>query len=323
MNSILEALKEEYGINKLPSSIVFKEHNDVVEIIMDVGFIKKNNMQVTGNAFEGWAVAIRAVINKTIRMDLIWNKKEDIYFDENNSNPHFNRFLYRALKFSEQYEWFELSDSLKNDVERFKDFLYKSGNIFTNNVPTKDNKNEDIESLDENYVEKELSKDGILDSIIRDSVVGKNKVYRQLPVGLFKGEKAKANAIFTHGHSAVDLWNINGDTMNIVELKTNNRMIGIVTEIFFYSNYMYDFLVENNSFELGDYEKDVRGYKEIVEKKGEIKKIKGILLADKGNYYPCVTDKVVDVLNGNQNVNISYVKREYRINRVDINISAV
>ena len=111
--------------------------------------------------------------------------------------------------------------------------------------------------------------------------------------------------------------------MNIVELKTNNRMIGIVTEIFFYSNYMYDFLVENNSFELGDYEKDVRGYKEIVEKKGEIKKIKGILLADKGNYYPCVTDKVVDVLNGNQNVNISYVKREYRINRVDINISAV
>ena len=34
--------------------------------------------------------------------------------------------------------------------------------------------------------------------------------------------------------------------------KTNNRMIGIVTEIFFYSNYVYDLVSEDGLFALND-----------------------------------------------------------------------
>ncbi len=61
--------------------------------------------------------------------------------------------------------------------------------------------------------------------------IGQGEVFRQLPVGLFDSKTKKK--VFTCGHSAIDLWNRNGDTINIVELKFRQHKIGIITEIFF------------------------------------------------------------------------------------------
>lgn len=43
------------------------------------------------------------------------------------------------------------------------------------------------------------------------------------------------------------MWSLNsvdGDELTIYELKTKNQMVGALTEIFFYANFMYDLCVK-------------------------------------------------------------------------------
>lgn len=123
---------------------------------------------------------------------------------------------------------------------------------------------------DENAVEAKLAEDGILRGVIGD--IGEGNVYRQLPAGLFEESVARDNAVFTGGKSAIDLWSVNGNTINIIELKTNNPMIGIVTEIFFYSNYVYDLVSKDGLFSLNEQVKggkSHRGYEDLLKLKEE------------------------------------------------------
>ena len=130
-------------------------------------------------------------------------------------------------------------------------------------------------------------------------------MYRQLPVGLFEGEVAEKNMVFTGAKSAVDLWNISDDEFRVYELKTENKMVGIVTEAFFYSNYFYDFLV-SGAFTLNRGAECDRGYPELLSAK--INKIVGVLLADE--FHPLINSETVKLLNGN-NLNIEYVSARY------------
>jgi hypothetical protein len=124
---------------------------------------------------------------------------------------------------------------LRNVIKDFEKYL--ESEVFVNNPPTKDASDNDYK---ENLVESKLSEGGALKEIIGGIV--DEEVYRQLPVGLFVKKKSKETSIFTYGHSAIDLWSIKDDILSIIELKAKNRMIGIITEIFFYVNYMNDFV---------------------------------------------------------------------------------
>ena len=140
-------------------------------------------------------------------------------------------------------------------------------------------------------------------------------------MGLFIGEKGRDTAVFTNGHSAIDLWNRYDNTINVIELKTHNRMIGIITEIFFYSNYMLDLVCDDGLFKLAEGGTE-RGYNEL--EKG-LKNVNGILLADddkNGGFYPCVDDdKVLEILNDNGKDNLDYFKAKYHITiSVDVSI---
>lgn len=55
---------------------------------------------------------------------------------------------------------------------------------------------------------------------------------RQLPVSLFDATKSNTTGVFTGGKSAIDFWAVDGDTINVYELKSDNPMVGIITEIF-------------------------------------------------------------------------------------------
>lgn len=263
----------------ISSKITVEDCGDKIKLKLKEYNIRKYNMQVPCNAFEGWAFAEKIINNKNVELEVD-------FCDTKEGEGHWNRFLYRAMKFSEQYKaWFNLSGDLASKVDDFKKNLCEG--ICTNNPPTKIA--EDTDKIDdENAVESELSKAGVLQNVLNIDV-GSQVFNRQLPVGLFKGKKSKENSIFTYGHSAIDLWNINEDTINVVELKTDNPMIGIITEIFFYSNYIYDFIYQNN-FTLADIPRvkdkaNLRGYDILYNSVDELKKVRGIMLADEDKYH--------------------------------------
>lgn len=92
------------------------------------------NMQDNAAAFEAWCFIIKAYTNiKNLNIMLDINGVvNDRYVGGRPSNGHLGRFLYRILKFQEQYgTWFSLSDKLEAMRKSFADFL--SSGKFVNN----------------------------------------------------------------------------------------------------------------------------------------------------------------------------------------------
>jgi hypothetical protein len=82
------------------------------------------NMQTDNAAFEGWAVCLKAWLPDIIKsVELKWDKPHDI---KNNDNKwcHYRRFLYRVLRFSEQYKWFTVSISNIAEIENSKTVIW-------------------------------------------------------------------------------------------------------------------------------------------------------------------------------------------------------
>ncbi len=313
-DEILDEMKKFYELKKpnLPKNMGVNEKESVCEITLDTKCVKEKNMQEACNVFEGWSIALYTALkekNKNMKIRLCLNDYSEIAINE--TSGHLARFLYRAGRFREQYTWFELSDEL-NRVLKEREKVFDK-HRYTNNIP---NGKAGIKKkhYHESEIEAELAKRSNLTKIIGNKMdFGSNEVNRQLPVGLFRNEVKKENSVFTGGKSAIDLWSWNNDMFHVVELKTSNPMIGIITEIFFYTNYMRDLLVKK-TFTLNE-GKGCRGYDNILKQYKEIKKIKkinGIMLADK--YHRILesrTKEVLDVMNDNQDAGIHYYKIDY------------
>ena len=95
------------------------------------------NMQNDAAAFEAWALIIKAqtsIDDLKIKLD-VKGLTSDMYDKDIPSSVHFGRFLYRILKFSEQYKaWFTLSSCLEDVKNKFAEFL--ADGEFVNNVPS-------------------------------------------------------------------------------------------------------------------------------------------------------------------------------------------
>lgn len=324
---------------RLPSRIKFDLEDKKCTIVLDAELVKNENMQENENAFEGWAVALYyALSNSTEYTD----NKAEIILDIDGTvqnfsvgKGHWGRFLYRALRFEQQYKnWFTLSERLKSVTEDFEKFLQESRLV--NNIAVGE-AGEKLVRNKENVIEAKLAENNALQDIMRETYdIGSNKVFRQLPVGLYKvegkegsaflagGKSAlsgvkveKENEVFTGGKSAIDLWTWKGNIFEVIELKTLNPMMGIITEIFFYSNYMYDLLASDGLFSLNkpNGKGDDRGYTENIYKNEKLKsqdiQVKGIMLADK--YHPLIEQpSFMDILNENgTDGKIQYEKAKY------------
>ena len=146
-------------------------------------------------------------------------------------------------------------------------------------------------------------------------------LYRQLPVGLFKGNKASARkAIFTGQKSVIDLLSCNGTELNVFELKYNNKMMGILTELFFYSNFMRDMFCRGKAINFNcqklQNSNGYRGYHHLA--KAGFTKVNGYMLYDQGQLHQAITDQVLDVMNNadfsdDPGHTITYGKIEYEI----------
>lgn len=330
----VKILKDDLGVESLRSfpKNIHIHYNDSEHILTmmllpkAVGLVKGDyvNMQDNAAAFEAWCFIIKAYTNiKNLKIKLdIDGVVNDRYVGEIPSNGHLGRFLYRILKFKEQYgKWFVLSDVLEAMRKNFADFL--SSGEFVNNEPSKEAEDDEDALGTEGYVEKRFCDDDSLGKLIL-GFSGENVVMnRQLPVGLFKGEKSDATAVFTGKKSAIDFWLLCKNGLNIYELKANNKMVGILTEIFFYSNYMRDVcwhksLETKQNVTIRNPQKTDRSYNKLCDGIENITKITGWILADE--FHPLITDAVINIMNDNGiESELQYNKKQYDL-KIDINV---
>lgn len=293
----LGVLTEDLGmqINAFPK-LISLDYSNPPRLVMKLekeaaGFLKKGkryiNMQENSACFEAWCLIIKAQ-TKTNNPDLeIELDVKDItdarYPGGKPANGHLGRFLYRILKFSEQYKWFRLSHDLNKIKEKFKNYLDSTS--FKTNAPLKEAE-DDLDKLSnkglESYVEQLLVDDNNQKEILKlssaSAIVG-----RQLPVGLYEDNKDNKDnkEVCIGGTAAADFWAVDGDTIKVYELKSNNPMVGIITEIFFYTNYVYDvfiagYLDHNKGVVSHQTNVKLRNYDQI---KGE--QVQGIMISNR------------------------------------------
>ncbi len=322
---------------KLPESMSFTKAETGNKTTITITLPKDaitTNMQDNKAAFEGWAFAVYTHTHyakakpKDFKIELELNNADYDIIPKNSDylnhgrNGHVNRFLYRALRFSQQYkEWFSLSENLKAQVQKFEEYLYN--NTFINNSPEDDKETKEENGyITEKFVEKLIEKQIGTNEKWKNLVDSDGKIFRQLPVGLFKynGNNVVENKdrIFTGGSSAIDLWSCKDeDIINIFELKYDNRMIGIITEIFFYCNYVRDMYCKNGMIKFKCNKGSLRGYDRICKK--NFKAIKGFMLYDDGKLHPLITSDLIKNMNENK-AKIEYAKIAYTLIDIECNI---
>lgn len=295
-----------------------------------------SNMQKDDAAFEGWAFLIYAHYAKnkgfsTVELDLAEDACTQIKMickykvGYTGTRLHYNRFLYRALRFSQQYkEWFALSVCLQSYINEFEAYLKSPDLVFTNNIPklemrSKRTLNSDI--ITENDVQD------VFANYYWQQEQGANfckkyggRLHRELPTGLFEGVRAfESRAIFPIHNSTIDLWSCDENKLNVFELKYDNKMIGIITELFFYTNYMRDMFCRGraiNFLRQRPRELGFRGYMHL--EKASFAKVNGYMLYDKGNLHQAITNDVIDLMNKADfsdapSFTITYGKIEYEV----------
>ena len=274
-----------------------------------------NNMQTDSSSFEGWAICLKAWLPDIIKeVELVWdipNEKED----ESNKWLHYHRFLYRALRFDEFYDWFSVSTTNQLELENFKKKLVGlQNNCFSRKPLLKGNqKNRLSETIIEYYLANDFSKQ------LRDCL-DLDFIDRQFPVGV----KKDGRPFFTGGRSAIDLWGTKDNKLTIIELKYNgtessNIKVGIISELFMYSCIMRDILKgvistpnrSPNDNEMQFYENS---------KKHQYTHIEARMLSDR--YHPLLSNSnVIDVMNyqkpGVEDVKITYYKNAYKLFNIE------
>jgi hypothetical protein len=210
------------------------------------------NMQVNAAAFEGWALAVKHWLPEIMKVELGWD------FTGVDSDPHYQRFLYRAKKFQALFhDWFTIAPANTAEFGRLK--TEASDHKFILNVASKPRALELAGECD--YLGcAQLSEHKLECHIVRNQdalckLLGVDSLDRQLPVGLFRDHvsASSANEVFPRSKSAIDIWGVNKSdrTLYLFELKKwGNIPLGIMSELFFYSFVMADVQAERFRFQM-------------------------------------------------------------------------
>ncbi len=293
---ILTHLKKETSNNRLrfPDSLLIDSENGILTLTMEEKGLN-GNMQTDPAAFEGWAIAIKAIIPQYAEKVIIQWKGEGII-----ERKHYNRFLYRLIRFTQSYQWASykpLDDQSKKDLKEINDEI----NEWVVNYPG--DKSQEQAAKEEAQLESNLVE--VLPGI-------KN---HQLPVGLFHKDKSKETTRTPRGGSQIDLWSIEDKTFTVYELKTiDNRKVGIISELMFYSNVIKDlvdgdihFAQEADQVTIRDFDKVFKNISNNL-----INRVCGVFLTN--NLHPLLqkAKNLFVILNGN-NRGIVYKQIGYKM----------
>ena len=237
-------------------------------------YVKKSyaNMQENCNAFEGWALLIKSYfLNAKIVLD--WNTEIPITDSKGKSvkarnYAAYNRFLYRVGKFEKLFRgWFCIFEDKQNKVY---DFINEIQTNHINNPCISDsgyNPDKGIEHIiEKDFTCEKMNRKSFLEKLKTQSPPIKLRyVFDQLPNGLFEGSVTENNRKFPTGY--FDLWGIDeDDNLCIFELKKpqGNDHIGIVSELFFYAWFAYEYYGVNINDRAS--KRLARGYGELVDR---------------------------------------------------------
>lgn len=264
MNNILEMLVElsqATSVKKLPENIQFEIKNGDLYITMTPkGLI--SNMQDDCAAFEGWAILIKYWLSQYI--NLVYVIFSPISRDDYSKAEymHYQRFIYRLHIFVNTYKWARYISNYSLEGYSTKGFVL--------NTPGSDS---DVKVASHKEAQFERA---LVD--IKPPFLCIND--HQLPVGVFDTKVESSKQIMNSG--AIDLWGIDGNVLNIYELKiASNKKVGIITELFFYVNILNDLMKHRINYEKDREYDDIRSFSLLYDayQKRKISNVKGVFLS--------------------------------------------
>lgn len=255
----------EYSLNKKNLTLKMLKHG------------LEANMQDNEGAFESWAIALKFYLEDIETVTIDW---EDGVVD----NLHFNRFVYRAAKFMQTYDWVRLAKKLP-EIPTILVCNYPNGDAADKSAHQPGSEG----WLECDFVEKHKGKYDIIN--------------HQLPVGLFDEVVSRTTYYTTGQKSAIDIWAIKGNEFYVYELKKEDNIpLGIISELMFYTNVMQDLFSHRIQFiDDAKFKKAIkenyRGFGNLYDayRKGEISQINAIMLAK--NLHPLIKKELVNFIN--------------------------
>lgn len=222
---------------KIPSEIDFSGTGDRLHMRLADGF-NRHNMQSDAAAFEGWALVFRTWLElKDVELD--WGQT----VDGRTNDQRFEQFLYRASRFSRNYEsWFSVANSFRLEASAIDK---SSETLFLNMASDRSNLKE-TQTPRRNRKEHELEKTIVENSTCQENLKAllglSYKIDRQFPVGVFEGRVSRSSQLLPGGSAQIDLWSIDAQRRFIIfELKTGgNVKVGILSQLFYYSTVVSD-----------------------------------------------------------------------------------
>lgn len=301
-----EFLKNSIKTKDLPSDYIYqldKKKKNLILTVREKGL--KANMQDNESAFESWAIVLKFYCNELIKTVTIdW---ED-YSANGKNKLHYNRFIYRLTKFIQTYEW---AHSAK-PIPHIPSMLVC--NIPDGEAATADKHPIGSEAWIECMFVEKHRKDY-------------DAINHQLPVGIFYDKVSRLNHYATGGKSAIDIWAIKDNILNIFELKKpGNNVLGIISELMFYSNIFNDILSHRILYQESTKMKkiissNVRGFGDLYKayQTGYIQNINGIMLTY--SIHPLITQDLIDFINKSGRLNFCRIR--YFIKKADIQIPQI
>ena len=256
------------------------------------------NMQDNESAFESWAFVLKYYLKDIINTITIdW----DDSLINNEENLHYNRFVYRITRFIQSYDWV-LS----------KKAIPQIPSILVCNFP-------DCEAADASK-HKEGSEGWIECKYVEKYRTEYEVMNHQLPVGIFRDKVSRTTHYTTGQKSAIDIWSIKADELSIYELKKpNNNVLGIISELMFYTNIIHDIMSHRIQFQKNTkmqkaIKENYRGFGNFyyAYKNGTIKKINAILLAK--SFHPLIKPELLDFIN--ESARLKYCKISFSMKEV-------
>jgi len=218
---LLPKIKELKSV-RLPSSINFSLEKKCLSVIVSDA---TGNMQENKSAFEGWIICFKSWLPGEIdKVELEWAPSM-----EKKKIEHYNRFLFRVIKFQKMYNWFSVAKKNISEVQRFSHIIQRPDLVmnFPGSLKQGSNSENKIEDKIESLFVAEPQK-------LLKTRFNLETLNQQLPTGVFIEKKSAGTRLFTGQKSAIDLWGLSADELSIFELKYNNIRVGIISELLFY-----------------------------------------------------------------------------------------
>lgn len=278
--NMLQKIKSTFDIPSKYEYLYDSKEKNLTLVVTVKGL--KANMQDDEGAFESWAIVLKYYLKddvNTITID--WErdlcKGEEGYY-------HYNRFVYRLSKFVQTYSW---ARSAKN-IPTIPNLLYC--NVGDGEAADISKHEKDSEGwLECKYVMEHSNEYDVMN--------------HQFPVGLFDSKVSRATHYTTGQKSALDIWAIKGNNLTVFELKkADNKPLGIISELMFYTNVIDDILSHRIMYEISAKTKkavknDIRGFRMFYEAyaTGKINSIESVFLAD--NLHSLINNELIDFIN--------------------------